>query len=437
MKKLVSLSLLLGLLLTLCGCALSAPADLYSLPEPSEEYLQLQELIDQEIAAGNEYAAPTEGNYKQSVQLVDVDGDGLEEALAFFRGSDQVPRICIYRNDGKDYALALTITGEGGAVEQVDYADLDAGPGMELIVAWQLTGDVRLLRVYSLVDYSGAILLAEDNREFTLADLDGDGRQEILALRYDESNNGILSRHVFGAGGDVDTASASLSRGLLSPSRLRTTTLSDGAPALYVEGTLTDSTTTVTDIFALEDGQFRNVTYRAYSGISAARREYPVYAADVDGDKLLEVPAAVPLAGEDTEDGEYWRFDWYKYDASGARELVCSTYHCYRDGWYLILPESLRSGLQVRSEDAVPGERVIVLSAPDVAGELQDAVYLYTLTGENRQERAKLEGREILRETDTTIYVLHIPEGSPVTAAEVREQFRLIYSEWNIGVVGG
>ena len=265
MKKLVSLSLLLGLLLTLCGCALSAPADLYSLPEPSEEYLQLQELIDQEIAAGNEYAAPTEGNYKQSVQLVDVDGDGLEEALAFFRGSDQVPRICIYRNDGKDYALALTITGEGGAVEQVDYADLDAGPGMELIVAWQLTGDVRLLRVYSLVDYSGAILLAEDNREFTLADLDGDGRQEILALRYDESNNGILSRHVFGAGGDVDTASASLSRGLLSPSRLRTTTLSDGAPALYVEGTLTDSTTTVTDIFALEEQFSKTVLHMLIS----------------------------------------------------------------------------------------------------------------------------------------------------------------------------
>jgi hypothetical protein len=436
MKNCIRLSLLLGLLLTLCGCALSAPAELYSLPEPSEEYLQLQELIDQEIAAGNEYAAPTEGNYKQSVQLVDVDGDGLEDALAFFRGSDQVPRICIYRNDGENYALALTITGEGGAVVQVDYADLDGGPGIELIVAWQLTGDVRLLRVYSLAGDSGAILLAEDNREFTLADLDGDGRQEVLALRYDESNNGIMSRHVFSAGGDVNTASAPLSRGLLSPSRLRATTLSDGAAALYVEGTLTDSTTTVTDIFALEDGQFRNVTYRSYSGISAARREYPVYAADVDGDKLLEVPAAVALVGNE-EDGEYWRFDWYKYDATGTRKPVCSTYHCYRDGWYLILPESLRSGLHVRSEDAVPGERVIVLSAPDAAGELRDAVYLYTLTGENRQERAKLEGREILLETDTTIYALHIPGGSPVTAEEVKGLFRLIYSEWNIGVVGG
>ena len=43
----------------------------------------------------------------------------------------------------------------------------------------------------------------------------------------------------------------------------------------------------------------------------------------------------------------------------------------------------------------------------------------------------------VLRETDTTIYALRIPDGSPVTAEEVKSCFRLIYSEWNIGVVGG
>ena len=44
---------------------------------------QLQSLIDEELASGSEYAAPTHGSYRQSVQLSDVDGDGADEALAF------------------------------------------------------------------------------------------------------------------------------------------------------------------------------------------------------------------------------------------------------------------------------------------------------------------------------------------------------------------
>ena len=43
---------LMALLLMLCGCSSSGGIDQYfSLPQPTEEYLQLQQLIDQEIAA--------------------------------------------------------------------------------------------------------------------------------------------------------------------------------------------------------------------------------------------------------------------------------------------------------------------------------------------------------------------------------------------------
>ncbi len=425
-----------ALVLLLCGCTIYAPTDLYSLPQPSEEYLQMQSLLNEEIAAGSEYAAPTGGNYRQSVQFYDLDQDGQEEVLAFFRGADLLPRICIYENTGDAYTLALTIQGEGGSIARVEYADLDGNPGVELIVVWNYASDLRLLRVYSLSQDSSSVLLEEREREFTVADLDGDGRSELLALHYDDTGNGTLRRHSFSRQREVLTETAPLTQGLASPSRFRTSTLYDGAAALFVEGTLVDGTTTVTDIFAMDNGVFRNIAYRSHSDSSAARREYAVYAADVNGDKRLEVPMAFRLPAPEDAETVYWVYDWYGFLSNGSREFACSTYHCVSDGWYLILPDNLRQGLQVRRETSVSGVRTVVLSSLTGDGTTQDMLVIDTLTGENRQERAKLAGRFLLREDDTTIYTARLPEGSALLKEDVISGFRPIYNEWNIGAIG-
>ena len=78
---------------TLSGCSLNlaaSPEDLYALPQLPAEYAGLNNSIRQLIEAGAEYAAPTAGTNLQPLQLVDLDGDGREEAMAFLRrGSDE------------------------------------------------------------------------------------------------------------------------------------------------------------------------------------------------------------------------------------------------------------------------------------------------------------------------------------------------------------
>ena len=69
--------LLAALLFCLSGCYSGNIDQYFSLPMASEEYRQLQSLIDEELASGSEYAAPIHGSYRQSVQLSDVDGDGV------------------------------------------------------------------------------------------------------------------------------------------------------------------------------------------------------------------------------------------------------------------------------------------------------------------------------------------------------------------------
>ena len=87
----LTLTTMLAIML-LSGCSglpkLSAsPQDLYSLPALPANYTELNSRINEILSSGAEYAAPTAGTNIQSVQMVDLDGDGGEEALAFFRNS--------------------------------------------------------------------------------------------------------------------------------------------------------------------------------------------------------------------------------------------------------------------------------------------------------------------------------------------------------------
>ena len=83
-KTATALLLIAVMLFLISGCSPIAIDELYSLPQPPEKYVQLQKLIDEEIAAGSEYSAPISGNYRQSVQLHDLDGDGQEEGPGVF-----------------------------------------------------------------------------------------------------------------------------------------------------------------------------------------------------------------------------------------------------------------------------------------------------------------------------------------------------------------
>ena len=77
---------LLGLLLLAClllaGCQMdSTVEELFTLPRLPTEYTTLSRQLDQLLSEGYEYMAPTSGRNIQSLQMVDIDGDGRDEAL--------------------------------------------------------------------------------------------------------------------------------------------------------------------------------------------------------------------------------------------------------------------------------------------------------------------------------------------------------------------
>lgn len=153
--------LLTAVLVLLGGCSFNSPEDLYTVPKAAEDYTNLQMEIDKVRNANAEYAGPLTGSYTQPVQLMDLDGDGVQEAVAFFRTTavDNSPPLKIYiyhQTEEGQYAVQTIIEGEGTAINSISYVDLDGHTGpngetdRELVVSWRLSDQMYRLMAYSV-----------------------------------------------------------------------------------------------------------------------------------------------------------------------------------------------------------------------------------------------------------------------------------------------
>lgn len=415
-RRTLALLLAVFMALTCAGCAASGAEQLYALPQMADEYVQLEGLIAQRIRSGGEYAAPVGGSNRQTIQLHDLDGDGVPEAIAFLADRGHTPNVCVYRQ-GEDgnYYLFVAIEGVGSAVNSVEYADLTGDGASEVILSWQIAGDMRILSVYSLLEEEQTQLLSEDCGEFLVCDLDRDGVSELMDLTLDP-DAGSVTRYDLSGGDGYAASGARLSDGIGEVLRMRTGYLSDGTPALFVESRW-GADELITDVYVTADGTLSNITLGS-SGRSNTLRKGEAFAADINGDRALEIPES---AGD--------VLNWYGVNAAGQKTLALSTYHDYDDGWYLVLSDELLSVTAERTEYA-PGESAITFR--DADGVL---LTIYTLTGENRLDRAQEEGRFILAQNSATVYAAESPSEGGLSREDIESSFNLIYQEWQTGVL--
>ncbi len=416
-------AVLLGLFMAaLCSGCLASVEELYSLPQVSEEYVQLQELINQRIEAGGAYAAPTGGSNRQSIQLRDLDGDGVAEALAFLVDETRTPTVCVYRQDEEGaYYPYVIITGYGSAVASVDYGDLNGDGAAELIIAWQGGGDIRLLTVHALSGADSSVqqeLLSVDCTDFLVCDLDEDGVAELLDLRLADGSGSLVMYDL--TGDEPVSETAELSSHVTAFRRASTGVLADGTPAVFVESVL-GSEGLITDVFTAGDGQFENITMTPM-GRSNTLRPDGIYSSDMNGDGAPEVPVG---SGVDM-------LTWYSLDAGGAMTPSVTTYYNASDGWYLVLTGPLTGDILMERKSG-PGESSVTFTVMgDGSAPQGNALVVYTLTGDNRQDRAEADGRFLLLQQENAVYAAQLLTDE-LTQQDIIDNFHLIYAEWQSG----
>ena len=432
-KKCILLLAGLALAAVLSGCTVfdSSVEQLFTLPRMAPEYTGLSQQLDSLIAQGYEYASPSGGRNIQSVQMVDLEDDGRQEALVFLRRSaDEKPlKIMVYRLDGNDsYRLLCTIESSGTAVDSVYYQDLNGDGRRELIVGWRISAEVQTVAVYT-VAREPVVLMSSGYSRFSIQDLNGDGVPSLLVLRADgelgpvaefygwqEEQMGVSYRC------RLSSSMTALNRGSVV-----TGMVDKDIPAVFITGVDTTSMA-VTDILIYrQEAGLVNVALDKTSGVSAAVYPYRQMAPqDIDGDGITEIPCPLGDSAAEQTDG---LVSWMSWQSDGRFEQTAKTYHSLSSGWYFSIPiswwawevDAVTGGIQNESQMTlrINGDSVLTI---------------YTITGENRDNRSRMGDRIVLRRQTTTVYAGEVYEIAPYYGMDedlLRRCFNLILGTWN------
>ena len=420
--------------LILSGCAMRTVEQMYCPPRRSEEYSSLQSAIDGAMT-GLEYAAPMFGDNQQTVQRADLDADGKDEYLVFARGNSEKPlHILVFRmgEDG-EYVLSEDISCNGSSFEQVEYVELDGKPGMDLLVGRQLGG--QALRIASLYSFAGGQpeqIFNTIYARLVTCDLDGNGKKELMVIRYGESelDSAVAVLYAWQNGVMERSREAILSGKAEYIKRITLSTLQSGEPAVYVASAVNDSAI-VTDVFAIRNRVFSNISLSSDTGTSVQTlRNYYIYSEDLDGDGVLELPRLLTMKSTSSQDNreKQYLIRWYALNLQGREQDKYYTFHNYDGGWYLTLDSAWISRIAMEQD----GNTCTFYIWNEGYGEAQAVFSVYALTGQNRDSQAGEQNRFALYRGETVVYAAKLETASAlygITRDYLKDCFHLILQD--------
>ena len=437
MKKRILLLCALLFTLLLTGCAMRTVEEMYALPKRSEEYKELQAAIDTAMY-GMTFSSPQSGENQQTVQMVDLNGDGLDEYLVFAKGATEKPlQVLIFQQDESGKCRTLdTIGFNGQAFEQVEYVDFDDQPGKELIVGFQVSDQVlRSVAVFTFRNGGAELLLMNGYSKMLPCSLSG-GRSELMVLRpgEEETERGMAVLYSYQNGQIVRSVETELSEHTSRIRRIMTGVLQDKTPAVFVTSSSGDNTI-VTDVFVVKDGHFTNIAYSTEADTSIRTvLNYYVYAEDIDSDGILELPGLITMKPVTSwrEDEQKFLLRWYSMDVDGWEMDKLYTFHNYNGGWYLQLGSEWASRLTVEQEHGC-----FHFYVWDESYQVAIPLFsVYVLTGTDRDESAAQDGRFPLYRSEGVAYAAQLDFSAPeygVTEKSLQESFHLIRQDWQTG----
>lgn len=431
-KRLVTVLAALMMSVLLCGCEFGSNVEeLYTLPKMPEEYTGLNQQLEELRTQGYEYNAPMSGQYLQPVHMVDLDGDRTVEAVAFFRkNNDEKPmKIFVYKAVEGSYELLCSVESSGSSIDSVRYVDLNGDEQLELIVGWKMAADVQTLAVYS-VRREALPLMTGSYSRYTVEDIDSDGVSELFVLRGDSSTTPVMEVYTWQTNILTVAHQCVLSSSMTELSRgsIVNGTTMEGRNAVFVTG-VTEQNRAVTDVLVWQSNFFGNGSVVNAAADDATGRSTIVQTYrqlqpdDINGDGITELPAPEKSGTQNDT-----LVKWCQCSMTGYTYMVSETYHSQSNGWYFVLPESWWDRVSAFEQETTPGENQVQLS---VDGE--PVVAIYTLTGENRESRATVGERFLVRRQTGVVYAAELLEYADLYGMDqsmLRSSFNMTVNEW-------
>ncbi len=424
----------------LCGCTmLSSADDLLQAPRASKNYLLLQKKLES-LGQKLTPVSPQSGQYRNTVTFEDLDGDGVEEAIATVRqGTSGQISVYIFQFIDDQYEQIGCITGQATAIGSLSFPQFgETEQGM--IITWVLSsGTVEGMTVCGLKQGEMVKLAEVEYTNYITGDLDGDHEDEIFALNYGGSGRKTAQLYDYQGDKMALVAQADVTQDVQSVANITVGSLEDGKKAVFVDNKFETDNGMQTDIYAVsgsgkKDDPITVENLALTPGVSTYRSVAMYYSSDVDSDGCVEIPQPTPLPGYAKSDQQdiLWMIDWFRYNMKAGENPVyaCTTYHSLSEGWCLIFPKGWRGNVTVKTTGDSDVSQTIFRDAETK----EVLVTFYAFGGNDREQAAATGGLTQLGKSSSRYYAMKVESGSKsryaVKESQLEKKFIIIQSDW-------
>lgn len=349
-------TLLIAAMLSGCSFRISSSIeDLISPVSPFGDNADIQEALNSYAKNGYSLKTPSGGEYIASYNFFDIDGDGVDEAFAFYEPSDDLGTIsmALIKKLNDKWSVVENIKGDGKDIYSVSFSDVNNDGRVELLVCWDVISNSsnHNLSVYLMKPSGESVKLRQIGESVSI--------NNYLVVDYDKnSKNELMIFEINGASSSARAKLYSLSDNsfdLLSETKLDSHITSytnilveeaENDVRVYADAIGSDGSSMLTEIVYWSDTYDSIISpfYSYTTGLTkGTSRNLSLNCDDINGDKLIEIPTNYSIDGLPKKvDAVDWRIYKNTILVHSEYSLVVSD-----DGYMAVLPDDIFKSISV------------------------------------------------------------------------------------------
>ncbi len=432
LKKILAGVLLFVLIFTLSGCETSfiGTEDLLVAPKPLGIYGEIDKALTKVAGENTTPVFPVSGLYRSAYILNDIEVSGIENyCLALYKTENAVIHMNILKRSGNKWESIGDNIVNAEQVEKVEFADISGDGVKEIIIGYQMFGEVdKQVAVYSVNGNKTSTSVFVSYNRFLITDLTRDGFNELFianintsdstgtATLYSLKNNELSAIDSC----QIDGSVSSISTATLSK-------LSNGTEAVFIDSNT--SRGMLTDIVYYLNGKLYNPFCNPNTGRNTTLiRDNTDKVADINGDGVLDVPLITSLTDTPQSEGAGYLTNWQDFDGSKLFS-VAHTVTNNLDGYYVVVPERFVDNIGI--EKQIDNKLCIFYMWDRIAGKPLYELFRIKVENISSWDKQNNHGNyfELARDTNFC-YTVSLAETKDtnykVTENEIRTNFKLI-----------
>lgn len=428
-KKTILVTLLILVVMLFSGCSKFniEISELITPPDPTGELNEIRQALFEYAGEDITLRYPKSGDFRSAFIIEDIDGDGTEDALAFYstlsEESTTVMHVNLITKLEGEWVSVSDNAVESSAIESVEFIELSNDKIPEILVRWKISS--RPTDMLSVFGFSNGGLTLEIQQEcsyYIACDISGSEVPEFVIISSDSvAKKATANIYRFEKYDVTNLATCPLDVEITELYSTQVSKLANGLPALYIDAAKS-TLGTITDVIYLdESGSFKNlfIDEDGTQNIETLRVSNAL-SYDIDSDEIPEIPLLkqLPSIRGTSQNDIVYLTEWHKCDENGLNYLR-SNYMNHNDGYAFSIDEDWKDVLTIaKSDDST--ERVFYEYSEDMALATHELFRIKVVKSEDydKSDEAYSDYFEIAQ-NDSSVYLGKI---NPLNEWEITEQ---------------